>query len=209
MCNKKTFEEYVNNSYDELKEDGTFSAKAHQKRAFENINYAYDVLRDANNKDKMNAWYEIPSYAHEVRAKHFKFFEDQHHEKLQMIVDLRAAFKATPIVRPEPKTDKVSKKQAEVLETVVDMIARQKARYYEVLEVGRLFGGLNVTVIPHAVTNQYGTRFTRCFYYLDDKVTALNIICAALAKLELEKQESKPKQSYLNQILSPIINEVG
>ena len=103
MCNKKTFEEYVNNSYDELKEDGTFSAKAHQKRAFENLNYAYDVLTEENQNS--GNWWDIPHYVHQIREKHFKFFDAQHHAKLQMIVDLRAAVKATPIVRPEPKTD--------------------------------------------------------------------------------------------------------
>tara|TARA_R110000744_G_scaffold188642_1_gene307950 strand:- start:291 stop:890 length:600 start_codon:yes stop_codon:yes gene_type:complete len=198
MYKKLTFEEYVNNSYNELQDDGTFTAKAHQKRAFENLNHAYDVLRDTNNKDKMsvakgfarNAWYEIPFYIHEVREKHFKFFEEQYHEKLRMIVDLRATFKETPVVKPEPKNDRVSKKQTQVTEAVFDMIQRHEARYYEVIEIGRLFGGLNVTVTPHQVTNQYRTTFTRCFYFLDGKLTALAIICAALEKLEAEKEET-------------------
>ena len=193
MYRQKTFEEQVNDSFNELQEDNTFTAKAHQKRAFENLNYAYDLLTEENktfHQYKGN-WREIPNGLYQIRDKHFKLFEEKHHENLRRIVTLRAMFKDTPIVKPAPKSDKVTKKQNEVLETVVEMIARQKARYYEVLEVGRLFGGLNVTVIPHQVTNQYRTTFTRCFYYLDGKVTALHIICAALAKLELEKQESE------------------
>ena len=193
MYRRKTFEEQVNDSFNELQEDNTFTAKAHQKRAFENLNYAYDLLTEENktfHQYKGN-WWEIPNGLYQIREKHFKLFEEKHHENLRRIVTLRAMFKDTPIVKPAPKSDTVTKKQNEVLETVVEMIARQKARYYEVLEVGRLFGGLNVTVIPHEVTNQYRTTFTRCFYYLDGKVTALHIICAALAKLELEKQESE------------------
>lgn len=193
MYRPNTFEEYVSKSLDELQDDNTFTAKAHQKRAFENLGHAYDLLVDENKTFYQNSgnWWDIPLSLYQIRDKHFKFFEEKHHENLRRLVTLRAMFKDTPIVKPAPKSDKVTKKQNEVLETVVEMIARQKARYYEVLEVGRLFGGLNVTVIPHQVTNQYGTTFTRCFYYLDDKVTALNIICAALAKLELEKQESE------------------
>lgn len=189
MYRPNTFEEYVSKSFDELQDDNTFTAKAHQKRAFENLGHAYDLLVDENQNS--GNWDHIPHYVNQIREKHFKFFEEKHHENLRRIVTFRAMFKDTPIVKPAPKSDTVTKKQNEVLETVVEMIARQKARYYEVLEVGRLFGGLNVTVIPHEVTNQYRTTFTRCFYYLDGKVTALHIICAALAKLELEKQESE------------------
>tara|TARA_Y100000385_G_C13050424_1_gene619495 strand:- start:148 stop:729 length:582 start_codon:yes stop_codon:yes gene_type:complete len=191
MYRPRTFEEYVSKSFDELQDDNTFTAKAHQKRAFENLDNAYNKLQNENDNDKMDAWLNLPYGLYQIRDKHFKFFEEKHHENLRRIVTLRAMFKDTPIVKPAPKSDTVTKKQNEVLETVVEMIARQKARYYEVLEVGRLFGGLNVTVIPHEVTNQYRTTFTRCFYYLDGKVTALHIICAALAKLELEKQESE------------------
>jgi hypothetical protein len=46
-----------------------------------------------------------------------------------------------------------------------------------------------VSVTPHHVTNQFGTSFIRCFYYLDGKMTPLNIIMAAAGQLEREKEK--------------------
>ena len=92
-----------------------------------------------------------------------------------------------PIVKPQPKNSEVEKKQKQVIETVTDMIKRRTAQYHEAVELGKLFGGLPVSVTPHLVTNEYNTTFTRCFYYLNGKFTSLAVILAAASKLEEEK----------------------
>jgi hypothetical protein len=67
------------------------------------------------------------------------------------------------------------------------MIKRRTAQYHEAVELGRLFGGLPVSVTPHLVTNEHNTTFTRCFYYLAGKFTPLSVIMAAADKLASEQ----------------------
>ena len=98
--------------------------------------------------------------------------------------------KLIPVVKPEPKSDRITAKQAEVTATVVDMIKRRTAQYHEAVELGRLFGGLNVSATPHLVTNEFNTTFTRCFYYLNGKFTPLSVIMAAADTLAREKEEA-------------------
>ena len=108
MYKQLTFEEYVSKSFDELQDDNTFTAKAHQKRAFENLSHAYDVLTEENQNS--GNWWDIPHYVHQIREKHFKFFDEKHHVNLGRLVSLRAMFKDTPIIKPAPKSDRVSQR---------------------------------------------------------------------------------------------------
>jgi len=106
------------------------------------------------------------------------------------LVELRRVFKESTVVKPAPKDDRISEKQKQVTETVVDMINRRVAQYHQAVELGRLFGNLPVSVTPHLVTNEHNTTFTRCFFYLSGKLTALSVIMAALDTLNREKENS-------------------
>jgi len=77
-----------------------------------------------------------------------------------------------------------------VTETVVDLIKRREAQYHEAVDLGRLFGGYPVSVTPHLVTNEYGTTFTRCFYYWAGKFTPLQVILGAIDTLKAERDKS-------------------
>jgi hypothetical protein len=104
-------------------------------------------------------------------------------------VSLRAIFKFIEVVKPAPKNDAVERKAAEVTNEVKNLFETRMAQYNRAIDLGRLFNYLPVSVTPHHVTNQFGTSFIRCFYYLDGKMTPLNIIMAAAGQLEREKEK--------------------
>ena len=189
----KTVQDYIALAMGQLQDDQTFAAKAHQKEALGYLNGGYDMIRE-NNREFLRSlteekYWAIPLDLHQIRDKHTHLFDEVHHANLSELVDLRVLLKLIPVVKPEPKSDRITAKQAEVTATVVDMIKRRTAQYHEAVELGRLFGGLNVSVTPHLVTNEFNTTFTRCFYYLNGKFTPLSVIMAAADTLAREKEE--------------------
>ena len=188
----KTVQDHINMALSFVQEDGTFAAKAHQKEAMSILNAGFSMIRENNfrfsidNLSREDYW-AIPFDLHQIRDKHFRLFDEIHHDDIKTLAALRADFKAISVVKPQPKNDRVSEKQAQVTETVVDMIKRRTAQYHEAVELGRLFGGLPVSVTPHLVTNEHNTTFTRCFYYLAGKFTPLSVIMAAADKLASEQ----------------------
>lgn len=188
----KTVQDHINMALSCVQEDGTFAAKAHQKEAMSILNAGFSMIRENNFRfsiDKLSRedYWAIPFDLHQIRDKHFRLFDEIYHADIKTLVALRADFKAIPVVKPQPKNDRVSEKQSQVTETVVDMIKRRTAQYHEAVELGRLFGGLPVSVTPHLVTNEHNTTFTRCFYYLAGKFTPLSVIMAAADKLASEQ----------------------
>ena len=191
----KTVQDYIALAMGQLQDDQTFAAKAHQKEALGYLNGGYDMIRKNNFRFSIDSlssedYYSIPNDLHQVREKHNRLFDEVYHANLNELVTLRVLLKLIPVVKPEPKSDRITAKQAEVTATVVDMIKRRTAQYYEAVELGRLFGGLNVSVTPHLVTNEFNTTFTRCFYYLNGKFTPLSVIMAAADTLAREKEEA-------------------
>ena len=191
----KTVQDYIALAMGQVQDDQTFAAKAHQKEALGYLNGGYDMIRKNNFRFSIDSlssedYYSIPNDLHQVREKHNRLFDEVHHANLNELVTLRVLLKLIPVVKPEPKSDRITAKQAEVTATVVDMIKRRTAQYYEAVELGRLFGGLNVSVTPHLVTNEFNTTFTRCFYYLNGKFTPLSVIMAAADTLAREKEEA-------------------
>ena len=189
----KTVQDYIALAMGQVQDDQTFAAKAHQKEALGYLNGGYDMIRE-NNREFLRSlteekYWAIPLDLHQIRNKHTHLFDEVHHANLSELVDLRVLLKLIPVVKPEPKSDRITAKQAEVTATVVDMIKRRTAQYHEAVELGRLFGGLNVSVTPHLVTNEFNTTFTRCFYYLNGKFTPLSVIMAAADTLAREKEE--------------------
>ena len=197
MYNTKftTVQDYVSSAINMTQEDQTFAAKSHQKEALGELNSGYQMLRENNFQFSIDSlsredYFAIPFDLHQIRDKHFRLFDEAHHADLTDLITFRVLLKELEVVKPAPKSDRITAKQAEVTETVVDLIERRMAQYHEAVELGRLFGGLPVSVTPHQVTNGYNTTFTRCFYYLDGKFTPLQVIMAAADKLAREKEEA-------------------
>jgi hypothetical protein len=197
MYNTKftTVQDYVSSAINMTQEDQTFAAKSHQKEALGELNSGYQMLRENNFQFSIDSlsredYFAIPFDLHQIRDKHFRLFDEAHHADLTDLITFRVLLKELEVVKPAPKSDRITAKQAEVTETVVDLIERRMAQYHEAVELGRLFGGLPVSVTPHQVTNGYNTTFTRCFYYLDGKFTPLQVIMAAADKLAREKEQA-------------------
>ena len=191
----KTVQDYVSSAINMTQEDQTFAAKSHKKEALGELNSGYQMLRDNNFQFSIDSlsredYFAIPFDLHQIRDKHFRLFDEAHHADLTDLITFRVLLKELEVVKPAPKSDRITAKQAEVTETVVDLIERRMAQYHEAVELGRLFGGLPVSVTPHQVTNGYNTTFTRCFYYLAGKFTPLSVIMAAADKLAREKEEA-------------------
>mgnify|MGYP001156857893 FL=1 len=189
----KTVQDYVELAMGKIQDDQTFAAKSHQKEALSYLNSGYEMLRKKNAEyiyaSGFSIW-DVPFDLHQIRTKHMHLFSDDLGNDLDELVTLRVLLKELEVVKPAPKSDRITAKQAEVTETVVDLIERRMAQYHEAVELGRLFGGLPVSVTPHQVTNEYNTTFTRCFYYLAGKFTPLSVIMAAADKLAREKEEA-------------------
>jgi len=197
MYNTKftTVQDYVSSAINMTQEDQTFAAKSHQKEALGELNSGYQMLRENNFQFSIDSlsredYYAIPFDLHQIREKHFRLFDEAHHADLTDLITFRVLLKELEVVKPAPKSDRITAKQSEVTETVVDLIERRMAQYHEAVELGRLFGGLPVSVTPHQVTNEYNTTFTRCFYYLDGKFTPLQVILGAMDTLAREKEEA-------------------
>ncbi len=190
-----TVQDYVSSAISMTQEDQTFAAKSHQKEALGELNSGYQMLRENNFQFSIDSlsredYYAIPFDLHQIRDKHFRLFDEAHHADLTDLITFRVLLKELEVAKPAPKTDRITAKQAEVTETVVDLIERRMAQYHEAVELGRLFGGLPVSVTPHQVTNGHNTTFTRCFYYLAGKFTPLQVILAAMDTLAQEKENA-------------------
>jgi hypothetical protein len=194
----RTLQDYINLAWAQYAEDGTFAAKAHQKEALGHLNHAYDTIRSANQTWQLapetratdDDYYSVPHSLHQIRDKHTRLFKDDLRADLARLVELRRVFKESLVVKPAPRDDRVAATHTKVTETVVDLIKRREAQYHEAVDLGRLFGGYPVSVTPHLVTNEYGTTFTRCFYYWAGKFTPLQVILGAIDTLKAERDKS-------------------
>lgn len=189
----KKIQDYLDKAFSLIQDDGTFAAKSHKKDALAYVSGAYQIIRDANGRFALDHlsredYWAIPFDLYQIREKHMRLFDLALHADLDKLVALRAELKEMDVIKPAPKSDRVEKKHKEVAKTVHEMIEKRMAQYHEAIEIGRLFGGLPVSATPHLVTNEHGTTFTRCFYYLDGKMTPLAVIMAASDALAREKE---------------------
>lgn len=194
----------LTNEATELFNEG-FTSKAGQKRALDNLNRAYEEVRNAwRNVQLSNAphngerdltpemWadrtaffdaMDLPFDLHQVRDRHFPMadhFTPGAGDVIRSLVDLRNAIKGAVITPPVKDETKV--RAARVVEHIKDLMARRNAQFLEaidlseVVEDGVVIHGL--TANSHYVTNDHGTTFLRTFFYLRGKLTPLNTILA-------------------------------
>lgn len=191
----------------------TFPSKAAQKRVLDDLNRAYDYARQAvfnlvlttapeftgsvEDCYKLRSAYldehDMPFDLYRTKEEHVVIaakFSDVAAEIIRTARRFRAEVKACAIVPPVKADATVKEAEARVQRTVRGEMDRLGKMYQEALDLGRLFGGLNVSANVHLVTNAYGTTFVRAFYYLEGKRTPLNLILAAADTLAREKEAS-------------------
>lgn len=192
----------------------TFPSKAAQKRVLDDLNRAYDAARDAygdlyrvdlfandeaaggfdqwDRAEFLNAR-DVPFDLHHVRDHHVARIHKYSVTAATIVSKarrIRDDVKATPIEAPIKTNVETEERKIAISRTIEEEMQRIGAMYHNALDLGRMFGGLNVSANVHLVTNQYGTRFVRAFYYLDGKRMPLNVILAAADTLAREKKAS-------------------
>ena len=176
--------------------DKPFTSMAEQKRALDVVARAYEKLRDSvmdrilaelpESDERHTLYWGVPSNLRYINSMEMETYAPFGFAPVEQLIELRNQVKATPIVKPE-RVSETQRRIAAARQSIVEEMERRKARYVEALELGRLFGGLRVTVNAHWVRNQHGTEFLRYFFYLDGRLTALQIIIAIAEQLEREK----------------------
>jgi hypothetical protein len=194
------FETYSAAALDAL--NAGFSSKSAAKSASDDVTRAYEALRrelhdaclDLGRGDAMPeaahiVYWDVPSYPHQFKAKHGDMiraaFGDRFDDLIASafeLVALRDAIKAAPIAPPMKSEAKAM--ETRIVESIRDRMARLNVRYLEAIDLCELVGdecfrmkGLSAN--SHYVTNDRGTTFLRTFYYLNGKLTPLNLIIAA------------------------------
>lgn len=176
-----------------------FTSKAAQKRVFDDLNRAFEMLSDELKKKLLTfssrelsdddqekfrqAYYDLPHNLHQWKPKHSEtmikllpLMKDVV-TQIESLVDFRTAVKSAPIVKVERSNEKEVVER--VTKSVMEIMERRKEQYNRALDLYDLFNGLPVHANVHYVVNQHGTVFLRCFYYLNDTLTPLSVIIAA------------------------------
>mgnify|MGYP006976758686 CR=1 FL=1 len=185
-----------------------FLSMAAKKRALDQLNRAYDAIREAahgaqidhaNGNPALNSVGEnrfsffrendLPFGLHQVRDRHVEIIEKWAGlgQTVREMIALREAIKEAEIA-PAPAKPEIEQKAEAVRKAVIDEIEKRKAQFVEGLEVARMFGGLPVAVNAHLVRGHKGAIFLRHFFYLRGKLTPLNMIIAIAEAYEAEKE---------------------
>ena len=179
-----------------------FASKAAKQRCLEALNNAYNYTRDLafdevlaqapEDASQRAAFFDdrvdAPFDLHHVREKHAPAFPGRW-ERVQELVELRAQVRAADVA-PAPVRDTARDAlEARVTESLEQLMARRKAQFITGCALHDIFGGLPVSVNAHYVTNQFGTTFIRRFYFMDGKLTPLNMILAIMETKAREKEE--------------------
>lgn len=192
----KTTDHYTQKAV-ELFEAG-FTSKAGQKRAFEALAHAADLLRkdvhaicfDLRGHAQGSEFPERASSAYWMNFDLHLWNEKRRAELLGYLPEaeaianqyddlaaLRKAIKAAPVVKAERKADE---REARIMKSIRELMELRKSQYERGLKLHDLFGGLSVSGNVHYVTNQHGTTFLRTFYYLCGALTPLKVIFAVM-----------------------------
>ena len=174
----------------ELMSVESFVNKTRQKECLEDLNRAYDALREIVNVEYLETrtfedrreddrhyklYCGLPYSLCNFRQKHFDEIVALYPQlsfvaqRLMNLYHLRDEVRATPINAKLIK--EVCPKTARVEKSIADFMAKAKADYAHGISLMEEFGYMNVTANVHSVVNQYGTRFNRAFYYMDGKLT--------------------------------------
>ncbi len=188
-----------------------FATKQARQDALACLSRAYDVINEhlrANliqvmrvehedlerRETASDLYYDLPMYLHTWRpatsARLLHVFPEDVEvvRAVDELLSVREAIKAAEI---RPATPKKDPRVETITQTIREMMEKRKVEYERGLALHDLFGGLIVWANVHMVTNQYGTTFPRCVYYMEGKVTALDVI---LAVLDTKAREAEAAQ---------------
>ena len=191
-----------------------FNTKSAQKDVVTDLSRAYEELREVVNVEyletvpyedrrtmqmspinlrKHELYCALPYSLAHFRAKHAdEILALYPHlsnivDRMNTLFAFRDEVRETPIMRVEPKAkDPMTEK---VERTIIDIMAKCKADYAHGISLMEVFGYMNITASVHVVVNQYGTRFHRSFYYMDGRLTRLNVIIAVYQEMEDRKKK--------------------
>lgn len=188
----RTVESYTSQAVEAF--EAGFTSKAGQKRAFEALSRAYELLgtsirgiyldkpHEERNAAEEAIYWGLPDL-HNWKAKHsaavLAVYPQVTSEvaQIEALVELRAAIKSAEIVKVERKADA----RVEAIQgSIRALMEKRQAQYARGLELHDLFGRLPVYANVHMVTNAHGTTFMRAFYFMYDKLTPLNVILAVM-----------------------------
>lgn len=184
------FDRYLNEAT-ELFNAG-FSSKAGQRRALDSLNRAYDLQKGAIHdillgEERGEGWNELywglPDL-HNWKPRHseqYKTFAIQV-AAIEQLVELRNEVRAAAIVPPAKSEAKVIEER--VIKSIRDLMETRKEQFLTGCRLHEVFGKLPVSINAHYVTNAHGTTFIRCFYYMNGRLTPLNVIIAVLQTME-------------------------
>lgn len=199
----RTVATYVENA--NAKFEAGFTTKAAQKDALDDLNRAYAMLRKdiqglclkvahEDRTEAQNALYWGLPDLHNWKPKHTAaavavFPETQGTcTQIESLAELRLAIKASEIVRVERKADE---RVERVLKSIRELMELRGTQYETGLKLCEIFGQLPVSASAHYVTNQFGTTFLRTFFYMNGKLTPLNLIMAVLQEDARRKEEAE------------------
>ncbi len=184
-----------------------FKSKSAKNEAMKNLNRAYEIIKDSiqdlvlevpkeeRTEEHNSIYWDLPNNLHVWKAKHsalvistFPEMASQC-ELIEQLVELRHAIKNAEIQPVEVNEQK--EKVIAVQKSLQEMLEQVGKQYQRGMNLSEMFGGLDVHANVHMVTNQYGTRFVRAFYYLFGELTALNVIIAVAQDNKKRKEESK------------------
>lgn len=175
--------------------DAGFASEAKRKEALGYVNSAFDALTDAmrsalldNRPENFDALYwGAPMYPHQWTAKHCALFAayPEFVAQAQSCRDLRDAMKAAPVA---PKAAPVEEHAAVVTvrKSLQEQMDAMRARYTQVVNVGRILGGMPVSVRGFYCQNEAGTVWVRMDWYFHGRRTSQNVILAAYDTLVRE-----------------------
>jgi hypothetical protein len=191
-----------------------FTSKSAKQSALADLNSAYEIIRRKFHSDMCSAApafpadgieypaerveflnaREVPFDLHLVRDRHITIFADNGADAttVSQLVELRVTIKGADInapVRAEPSAFEVK-----VRETIAQLMERRQAQFLSAIDLcnvvadGVRIAGLSAN--SHYVTNDHGTTFIRTFFYLNGKLTPLNVIIAAAEEAK-RREEGK------------------
>lgn len=190
--------------------NGGFTSQAQKKEVNNLLLAAYDFvideLRQTIKEDTLSRagasdepitmpelYFSIPRLQH-WKEKHNQMFAlyPVYVEKIAQLVSLRSATKLAPVTPIETKMDNSYHKESEkIQEAVSSLLSKKNKQYIEGVQLAEMFNGLSVSVKAHRVSNARGTEFTRHFYYLEGKLTALNLIVAIAYNLDIKNSNKQ------------------
>lgn len=143
------------------------------------MNFLLDNRNEIENYNEL--YWGVPNYLHHWNAKKSEMFSTLFLDEVKEVEFLKEALvsvKETEIVKDYKETSK----EKSIINGIKDYMERQQKNMIFGEKLVEYFGKLPVSVNAHYVTNDKGTTFVRCFFYMYGKLTPLNTIISIIEK---------------------------